>query len=140
MHALQSKTLAELDSNTNALKSLGHHQQNSFLDERAALLTPSPDPPITLKDDRGKVFPVENDLIDILLEVGKQTNKQFQLISVDANSNKFKINDIDVSLVPDGIKMKDKIYDFSRDFALFITIKDVTERDIKGNEIKIKQF
>ena len=34
----------------------------------------------------------------------KQTNKQFQLNSVDANSNKLKINDIDVSLVPEGIK------------------------------------
>ena len=139
MQALQSKTLAALNSNTNALKSLGH-QQNSFLDERSALLTPSPDPPITLKDDRGVVFHVENDMIDILIEVGKQTNKQFQLISVDANSNQFKINDIDVSLVPDGIKMKGKVYDFSKGFALFITIKDVTERDIKGDEIKIKQF
>ena len=42
MQALQNKTLAVLDSNTNTLKSLGHHQQNSFLDERAALLTPHP--------------------------------------------------------------------------------------------------
>ena len=42
--------------------------------------------------------------------MGNQTNKQFQLISVDANSNKFKINDIDVSLVPNGIKLK-AIYD-----------------------------
>ena len=50
MQALQNKTLALLDSNTNALKSLGHHQQNSFLDERAALITPTPDPPVTLKD------------------------------------------------------------------------------------------
>ena len=41
--------------------------------------------------------------------MGKQTNKQFQLISVDANSNKFITNDIDVSLVPDGIKMKGKV-------------------------------
>ena len=70
-------------------------------------------------------------MIEILLEMGKQTNKQFQLISVDANSNKFKINDIDVSLVPDGIKMKGKVYDFSKGFVLFITNKDVTERDIK---------
>ena len=44
MQALQNKTLAELDGNTNTLKSLGHHQQNSFLDEGATLLTPTPDP------------------------------------------------------------------------------------------------
>ena len=43
-------------------------------------------------------------MIAILIEMGKQTNKQFQLISVDANSNKFKINGVDVSLVPDGKK------------------------------------
>ena len=140
MQALQNKTLAALDSNTNALESLGHHQQSSFLDERAALLTPMPDPPVTLKDDRGETFAVDNEMIDILLEMGKQTNKQFQLISVDANSNKIKINDIDVSLVQDGIKVKGKVYDFSKGFAMFITSKDVTERDIKGDEDKIKLF
>ena len=72
--------------------------------------------------------------------MGKQTYKQIQLKSVDANSNNFKINDIDVSLVPDGIKMKGKVYDLSKGFAMFITSKDVTESDIKADEIKIKQF
>ena len=79
-------------------------------------------------------------MIDTLLEMGKQTNKQFQLISVDPNSNKFKINGVDVSLVPDSIKMKGKVYDFSKGFAIFITNKDVTKRDIKGDENKIEQF
>ena len=130
MQALQNKTLAALDSNTNALKCLWHHQQNSFLDKRAVIL----------KDDRGKSFTVDKDMIDILLEMGKQTNNQFQLITVDAISNKFKINGIDVSLVPDGIKMKGKVYDFSKGFLMFITNKGVTERDIKGDENKIKQF
>ena len=147
MQALQKKTLAVLDSNTNTLKGLGHHrgtrfldQQNSFIDERAALLTPTVDPHTILKDDRGQTFAVDNDMIDILLPMGKQTNKQFQLISIDPNSNKFKLNDVDVSLVPDGIKIKGKVYDFSKGFSIFITNKDVTERDIKGDEIKIKQF
>ena len=36
--------------------------------------------------------------------------------------------------------MKIKVYDFSRGFLMFITNKDVTERDIKGDENKIKQF
>ena len=79
-------------------------------------------------------------MIDILLEICKQANIHFQLLSVDANSIKIKTNDIDVSLVSDGIKMKGKIYDFSKGFAMFITSKDVPERDIKGGEIKIKQF
>ena len=115
MQALQNKILAALDSNTNALKSLRRQQQNSFLDERAALLTPAPNPPVTLKDDRGKKFAVEN-------------------------SKKLKKNDIDVSLVPDGIKMKGKVYDFSKGFAMFITSKDVIERDKKGDEDKMKLF
>ena len=78
-------------------------------------------------------------MIDTLLQMGKQKNKQFQVISVDPNSNKIKMNGVDVSLVPDGIKMKGKVY-FSKGFALFITNEDVTERDIKGDENKIKQF
>ena len=36
--------------------------------------------------------------------------------------------------------MKVKNYDFSRGFLMFIPNKDVTERDIKGDENKIKQF
>ena len=79
-------------------------------------------------------------MIAILTEMGKQTNNQFQLISVDANSNKFKINGVDVSLVPDGIKMKGKVYDFSKGFAIFFTNKDVTEKDIKVDVDKIKQL
>ena len=49
MQTLQNNTLDVLDSNTNTLKSLGHHQQNRFLDERAALLTPKPDPTQIIK-------------------------------------------------------------------------------------------
>ena len=78
--------------------------------------------------------------IDILLLMVKQTNKQFRLKSVDPISNKIKINDVDVSLVPDGIKLKGKVYDFSKGFSIFITNKDLTERDITGDENKIKQF
>ena len=63
---------------------------------------------MTLKDDRGETFAVDNDMIDTLLEMGKQRNKQF--------------------------------FDFSKGFAIFITNKDVTERDIKGDGNKIKQF
>ena len=55
--------------------------------------------------------------------MGKQTNKQFQLISFDPNSNKFKLNDVDVSLVPDGIKIKGKVYDFLRVFLYLLLIK-----------------
>ena len=140
MQALQNKRLAVLDSNPNALQSLWHQQQNRFLDERAALLTLTPHPPVNLKVDNGKTFTVDNDMIDILLLMGKKTNKQFELISVDPNSNKFKVYDIDISLVPDGIKLKGKVYDFLKGSFMFITIKDVTERDIKADENEIKQF
>ena len=63
----------------------------------------------TLKGDRGKTFAVDNDMIDILLLMGKQTKKQFELNSVDPNSDKIKIKELDVSLVTDGIKMKGKV-------------------------------
>ena len=111
------------------------HRQSSFLDDRATLLSPSSISPLKLKDYRGKTFTVDNDMIDILIKMGKQT-KQFELISVDPISNKLKINGVDVSLVPGGIKIKGKIYDFSKGLAIFITNKDVTERNIKGDEKK----
>ena len=41
-----------------------------------------------------------------------------------------------MSLVPDGIKLKSKIYNFPKGFLMFITYKDVTKRYIKGNEHK----
>ena len=94
VNKINNTTLAALDSKTNASKNLGHHQQSTFLDGRAALLTPTPDPPVTSKDDRGETFAVNNNMIDTLLEMCKQTNKQFQLISVDPNSNNFKLNGV----------------------------------------------
>ena len=36
--------------------------------------------------------------------------------------------------------MKVKVYKFSKGFLMFITNRDETERDIKGDENKIKQF
>ena len=61
-------------------------------------------------------------MIDILLLRVKQTIEQLELKSVDPNSNKFKIIEVDVSLVPDDIKMKSKVYDFSKGLLLmFIT-------------------
>ena len=140
MRALQNKTKAALDSNTKASKSVGYQGRSSLLDERAALVSPTPDPTLTLKDNRGKTFAVDNDMINVLLLMGKQTNRQIVLISVDPNSCKFKIKCIEVSLVPDGINMNSKVYNFSKGFDMFITSNDVTERDIKGDENKIKQF
>ena len=117
-----------------------YQRQSSFLDERGALLSPTPDPPVTLKYDRGEAFEIDNDMIDILILFGKKTNKQFELISVDPNSNNFKINGVDVSLLADGKKIKSKIYDFSTGFAMFFTRKDITERDVRGVERKVEQI
>ena len=126
LQALQNDTLAALaDTNSN-------QQHNSFLDERAALLTPTPDQPVRLKDDRVQRFSLDKDMINIFLLMGKQTYKQFELISLDPNANKFKINGVDISPVLDGIKKNCKIYDFSKGFAMFITNEDESKRDIKG--------
>ena len=138
MQALQNQTLAVLRGNTNALNRVDYQRQrrrqSSFLEQT------NPVSPVKLKYDRGETFTIDNEMFEILLLMGKQTNKQFELISVDSNSNKFKINGVDISLVPDGIKMKSKVYDFFEGFVIFIINKDLTERDIKGDENKIKQF
>ena len=108
---LQNKTLAALEDNTNALKSVEHQRQNSFF-EQASLLSPTLDPPVTLKKDRGRTFIVDYEMIEIILPMCKQTNKQLELKSVDPNSNKFKINGVDVSLTPNGVNVKGRVYDF----------------------------
>ena len=79
-------------------------------------------------------------MIDILLLMCKQTNKQLELKLVDPNSNKFKINCAVVSLAPNGIKVEGRVYDFSRGFTLFVTNKDVTEKHIRGQGNKIRLF
>ena len=63
MQALQNKTLEALN--------LNNEQRRSFLELQAA--------PSTLKDDRGKKIFVDNDIIDILLLMGKWVNKQINL-------------------------------------------------------------
>ena len=108
MQALRNQTLAALEDNTNALNSVEQRRQSSFL-EHASFLSPILDSSVTLKDDRGKTFTVDNDMIEILLLMGKQTNKQLKLKSVDPNSSKFKINGVDVSLAPNDIKVKSRV-------------------------------
>ena len=62
MQALQNRTLAALEDNTNTLKSV--EPQSSFL------LSPSSISPVKLKDDIGITITVDNDMIDILMEMG----------------------------------------------------------------------
>ena len=128
--ALQNKTLAALEDgktwlahNNNVLKVLDPQQQSIFLDDRA----------VTLKDDRGKTFTVDNDMIQFLFLMVKQTNEQLELKSIDPNSNKFKINCIDVFLAPNGIKKVESMI-FLRVSLCFFTNKDVTQKDIRGEE------
>ena len=139
MQALQNKTLTALEDNNNVSKALNSQKQSSFLD-RASLLSPTLDPSVKLKDDRGKTFIVDNDMIDLHLLMGKETNKQLELKLVDPNSNKFKINGVDVSLVPDGINIKSRVYDFLGVSLWFFINKDVTQKDIRGEENIIRLF
>ena len=55
------------------------------------------------------------------------------------SSNRFEINGIDVSLTLDTIKLKDNFWNFTREFTMFVTNKNVTERDKRG-KIKLKAF
>ena len=75
MQTLQNKTLVALENNTIVLKILDSQRQNSFLDEQASLLSATIDPPLNLKNDRGEIFTVDTDVIDILLIMGNQSNK-----------------------------------------------------------------
>ena len=52
------------------------------------------------------MFIVVNDIVVVLKEMGKETNKQVETIKVDVSSNRFKTNYVDVSLGPNDIKSK----------------------------------
>ena len=67
IQALQIRTLEALTPNNELQKSFPELQANLS----------------TLKDDSGKTFAVDNDLIVILLLMDKQTNKKFELKSFD---------------------------------------------------------
>ena len=43
-------------------------------------------------------------------------------------------------MTPNGIKLRNNNYDFTKGFLMFTTNKNVTEGDIKSDENKIKQF
>ena len=79
-------------------------------------------------------------MLDILADMRKQTNIQLRIVPFDANENKFTINNVPTHITPNGIKLRNNNYDFTKGFLMFTTTKNVTERDIKCDENKIKRF
>ena len=124
------ETGLRIEDNTNALKALAFSpvKQSGF----------SVREPITLSGREGKLFKLSKEMLDILADMRKQTNIQLRLVPFDANENEFTINNVPAHITPNGIKQRNNNYDFTKGFLLFITNKNVTERDIKGDENKIK--
>ena len=79
-------------------------------------------------------------MLDFLADMRKQTNIQSRFVPFDANENEYTINNVPTHITPNDIKLRNNNYDFTKGFLMFITNKNVTERDIKGDENKIKQF
>ena len=79
-------------------------------------------------------------MLDILEDMRKQTNIQLRLVPFDANEYEFTINNVPTHITPNGIKLRTNNCDFTKGFLIFITNKNLTERDIKGDENKINQF
>ena len=126
------ETGLRIEDNTNALKALEFSpvQQTGF----------SLREPITLPGREGKLFKLSNEMLDILADMRKQTNIQLRLVPFDANENEFTINNVFTRITPNGIKLGNNNYDFTKSFLMLITNKSVTERDIKVDENKIKRF
>ena len=74
---------------------------------------------------------------DNLAVIRKRSKIQLQLIPIDAKENEFTIIIVPTHITPNDIKLRNNNYDFSEGFLLFITDKNVTERDIKSDENKI---
>ena len=121
-----------IEENTNALKALEFSpvQQSGF----------SVREPITLPGREGKLFKLSNEMLDTLADMRKQTNIQLRLVPFDANENEFTINNVPTHITPNGIKLRNINSDFTKGFLMFITNKNVTERDIKADENKVKRF
>ena len=126
------ETALQIEDNTNALKAVEFSpvQQSGF----------SLKEPITLPGRGGKLFKLSIEMFDILADMIKQTNIQLRLIPFDANGIEFTNNNVPTHITPNGIKLINNKHDFTKNFLMFITKKNVTEGDIKGDENKIKQF
>ena len=59
---------------------------------------------------------------------------------IEIFSNEFKMSHVDITLVPQGIRVGDHIYTSTKGFTTFIITRDVTEGDITREEEKIKDF
>ena len=79
-------------------------------------------------------------MLDILADMRKQTNFQLRLVPFDANENEFTINNVRTHITPNGIKLRNTNYDFTKGILVFITNKNVTKRDKKVDKNKIKRF
>ena len=79
-------------------------------------------------------------MLDILADMRKQTNILLRLVPFDANENEFTINNVPTHITPNGMKLRNNKYDFTKGFLVFITNKNVTKRYIKSDENKIKRF
>ena len=121
-----------IEHNKNALKALEFSpvQQNGF----------SVREPITLPGREGKLFKLSNEMHDILADMRKQTNIQLRLVPFDANEIEFTIINVPTRITMNDIILRNNNYDFTIGFLMFITNKNVTERDIKCDENKIKRF
>ena len=125
------ETAAWIEDNWNALKALEFTAHQSGFSVRESN---------TLPGQKGKLFNLSNEMLDILADMKEQSNIQLELIPVDANENEFTVKNVRTHITRIGIKLKNNNYDFSKDFLMFITDKNVTKRDVKGDENKIKQF
>ena len=126
------ETSLRIEDNTNALRALEFSpvQQSGF----------SVREPITLPGREGKLFKLSNEMLDILADMRKQTNIQLRDVPSDANENEFTITNVPTRITPNGIEIRNNNFDFTKVFLMFITNKNVTERDIKGDENKITRF
>ena len=77
--------------------------------------------PLKMPDFKGQTFIFNNEISDILLEMGKHTNTPIELKRFDMSSNRFQMNDIDAFVTYKCMKVKSNISDFKKGFTVVIT-------------------
>ena len=62
-------------------------------------------------------------MLDILADMEKQMNIQLQLVPFDAKENNFTVNNVPTHITPNGIKLRNDNYDFTKGFLTLSLIK-----------------
>ena len=84
---------------------------------------------------------VDTKTVQILHDMGAQTNPQLKLELIDLPTRRYKMNGVDITLEQGAFLVRDNVYEFSEGFTDFLTKSNVTYDDnVEEMKTKLKDF